>query len=126
MSRGIRGATTVTRNEENEILAETKKLLQKMIIKNNIQPGDLSHIFISVTNDLNATFPAKALRQIGEEWKFVPIMCMKEIDVPGSLEKCIRVMMVANITTDQKKVQHVFLNDAVRLRPDLVEEGDSL
>src|SRR5690625_3485342 len=92
-----------------------------MIGLNQIHPDMISHVFFSVTDDLNAVFPAKVSRQI-EGWKHVPVMCMREIDVPGSLEKCIRVMLVANTPLQQQEVEHVYLNDAVKLRPDLVDD----
>jgi len=124
MTRGVRGATTVTNNDAEEIITNTKHLLEEMIDKNNIHPEDVSHVFISVTNDINATFPAQALRQL-PGWKFVPVMCMREIDVPGSLPKCIRVMMVINTDKNQKEIDHVFHHEAIKLRPDLIsEEGD--
>src|SRR5690625_4099046 len=92
-----------------------------MIQKNRIEPEQISHVFFSLTEDLNAVFPAKVSRQI-EGWKHVPVMCMREIDVPGSLEKCIRVMLVANTRLQQGEVEHIYLNDAVKLRPDLVDD----
>src|SRR5690625_3586757 len=98
MTRGVRGATTVTENNAEQILKNTKLLIKEMVRKNNITPESVSHVFISVTKDLNATFPAKSLRELAG-WKYVPVMCMTEIDVPGSLAKCIRVMMV--IATDK-------------------------
>lgn len=118
--RGFRGATTVTENNEAEILEETEKLVKLMVEKNNIEPDQISHVFFSVTDDLNATFPAKVSRRI-PGWKYVPVMCMREIDVPNSLPKCIRVMLVAKTNLKQEEVEHIFLNDAVKLRPDLVE-----
>lgn len=121
MIRGFRGATTVRENNETEILTETEKLLRKMIDTNNIEPESISHVFFSVTEDINAVFPAKVSRQI-EGWKHVPVMCMKEIDVPNSLENCIRVMLVANTKLSQQEVEHIYLNEAIKLRPDLVDE----
>jgi len=118
MIRGFRGATTVLNNDELEILSETKKLVLQMIESNQIEPDSISHVLFSMTNDLNACFPAKVSRQI-DGWKYVPVMCMKEIDVPNSLPKCIRVMLVANTELEQEEVQHIFLNNAVQLRPDL-------
>lgn len=118
--RGFRGATTVTENNEAEILEETEKLVKLMVEKNNIEPDQISHVFFSVTDDLNATFPAKVSRRI-PGWKYVPVMCMREIDVPNSLPKCIRIMLVAKTNLKQEEVEHIFLNDAVKLRPDLVE-----
>ncbi|GGB33460.1 chorismate mutase [Virgibacillus dakarensis] len=118
MIRGVRGATTVQENDELEILENTKELIEEMINRNNIDAESISHVFISVTNDLNAAFPAKSLRQI-PGFVYVPVMCMKEIDVPGSLARCIRVMMVTNTTIHQQNVQHVFHHEAKQLRPDL-------
>lgn len=124
MIRGFRGATTVTGNVESEIMNETKKLVLKMVETNRINPEDISHVLFSVTNDLNASFPAKVAREMNG-WTHVPVMCMKEIDVPNSLPLCIRVMMVAKTDLQQNEVQHIFLNEAIKLRPDLVKkEGD--
>lgn len=120
MTRGIRGATTALANDEKEILDVTKSLLEEMIEENRVQAHDVSHVFISVTKDLTATFPAKVLRTI-EGWKYVPVMCMAEIDVPNSLERCIRIMMVTNTTTPQEEIHHIYHNEAVKLRPDLIK-----
>lgn len=122
--RGFRGATTVLKNEEEEILHNTRLLVKEIVQLNNIAVNDISHIFFSVTDDLNATFPAKSVRKM-EGWEHVPVMCMKEIAVPNSLPKCIRVMLVAKTSLNQAEVQHIFHNEAIKLRPDLVsEEGD--
>lgn len=122
--RGIRGATTVTENSEQEILRETKKLVLKMVEENHVNPTDISHVLFSLTDDLNACFPAKVAREM-PGWTYVPVMCMREVDVPNSLPKCIRIMMTVNTTKPQDEIHHVFLNDAVVLRPDLVQkEGD--
>lgn len=123
MTRGIRGATTVVNNEANEILEKTKALLEEMIEKNNIIPASVSHVFVSVTSDIDAVFPAKSIREF-PGWKYVPVMCMREIDVPNSLEKCIRIMMVVNTAKSQQDIQHIFQKEAIRLRPDLVEEEE--
>lgn len=123
MTRGIRGATTVKQNKEKEILERTRVLIEEMIEKNNVEPSSVSHVFISVTKDLNATFPARAMRQI-DGWNLVPVMCMNEIDVPGSLEKCIRIMMVVRTDKEQHQIHHVFHHEAKKLRPDLVERGE--
>jgi len=121
MTRGVRGATTVFQNDENEMVENTKQLIEEMVEKNNIQPENISHVFISVTRDLNATFPSKALRKF-PGWVYVPVMCMQEIEVIDSLSKCIRVMMVVNTETEQEKIHHVYHNEAIKLRPDLLKE----
>lgn len=123
MIRGFRGATTVANNDETEMLKVTKQLIEKMVEKNTIKPTDISHVFFSLTTDLNATFPAKVSREI-DGWKHVPVMCMQEVDVPNSLQKCIRVMLVAKTNLEQHEVEHIFLNEAIKLRPDLVQKGD--
>ncbi|MHA6251102.1 chorismate mutase [Oceanobacillus sp. CAU 1775] len=121
MSRGIRGATTVNTNTAEDMIQQTKLTLEEMIEKNNVKPIDVSHVFISVTDDLNATFPAKALREFSG-WTYVPVMCMAEINVENSLKSCIRIMMVVNTAVNQEEIHHVFRNDAIKLRPDLVEK----
>lgn len=124
MTRGIRGATTVKENDKQEILDHTLSLLKEMIEKNDVKAEDVSHVFISATNDLNAVFPAQSLRQI-PGWTYVPVMCMREIDVPGSLPKCIRIMMVVNTDKAQTEIQHIYHHDAVKLRPDLVAKKEA-
>ncbi|MGM7635384.1 chorismate mutase [Bacillus sp. Hm123] len=122
MIRGIRGATTVTANDETEMIDATEKLLQEMIDENEIQADDVCSVFISVTEDLAAVFPAKALRRL-DGWSYVPVMCMKEIPVPGSLAKCIRVMMHVNTKLTQSEVKHIYLEQAISLRPDLQKQN---
>lgn len=118
MIRGIRGATTVTKNDSAEIISATEKLLTEMIDKNHIEAHAVANVFISVTDELSADFPAKALRAL-DGWTYVPVMCMREIPVPHALERCIRIMVNLNTNKDQNEIQHVYLNDAVQLRPDL-------
>ncbi|WP_108671128.1 chorismate mutase [Peribacillus acanthi] len=118
MIRGIRGATTVSGNVEKEILENTEELLLHIIQENQVGPESVASVFISVTDDLSAGFPAKALRNF-KEWSFVPVMCMREIPVPGSLEKCIRIMMHVNTTKPQNEIKHIYLKEAIQLRPDL-------
>ncbi len=116
--RGIRGATTVIEDNEQQILKATDELLKEMIKKNSIQPEQVAQVIITVTEDLISTFPAKALRNI-EGWMYVPVMCMQEIPVKGSLKMCIRVMMTVSTDIEQDKVNHVYLEGATVLRPDL-------
>lgn len=118
--RGIRGAITVNKNDADEILKETTRLFKEIFSQNDVEPESVSHVLVSATKDLDSAFPAKALRSL-PGCKHVPVMCMQELDVPGALEKCIRVMMVAETAAKQQDVQHVFLNEAIKLRPDLVQ-----
>jgi chorismate mutase len=122
MIRGIRGATTVSADQPEEILRETKRLILEMNEKNKIDPENVASVIISTTNDLSSAFPAKAVRTI-ENWTYVPIMGTREMDVPGGLPLCIRVMMHVNTEVSQKEIEHVYLNEATKLRPDLVKDS---
>ncbi|MGN7296156.1 chorismate mutase [Ferdinandcohnia sp. SAFN-114] len=118
MIRGIRGATTIKENNRQEILTATEQLLRDMIIENHIEAADVAQIVFSVTDDIDAAFPAAAARQI-DGWTFVPVMSMREIPVPGSLPLCIRILMTVNTTAKQEEINHVYQNGAIVLRPDL-------
>lgn len=118
MVRGIRGATTVEENNADEILTATLRLFKEMEAANTYRPDDISHVLITVTEDLNLAFPAGALRKL-EGYDLVPVMCAREIPVPGSLEKCIRVMMTVNTEKRPEEIKHIYLEKAVTLRPDL-------
>ena len=115
--RGVRGATTVEENQREEILKATRELLALMIRVNNIKPEDVASAIFTTTADLNAEFPALAARQLG--WIDVPLICTHEIDVPGSLRKCVRVLVNWNTDHQQSDIQHIYIKDASRLRPDL-------
>ncbi|MCX6041098.1 MAG: chorismate mutase [Caldilinea sp.] len=114
--RGVRGATTVSSDDREEILRATRELLALMIHLNGIQKEDVASAIFTTTLDLNAAFPATAARQLG--WLDVPLMCSHEIDVPGSLERCIRALVHWNTRHPQDRVQHVYLREAQSLRPD--------
>lgn len=120
VNRGIRGATTVTKNEEAEILRETVILLREIVERNDVIAENISNVWITMTNDLDATFPARAIREI-EGWEMVPLMCSSEIPVKGSLPMCIRLMVQINTEKAQREIRHVYLNEAQKLRPDLSE-----
>ena len=115
--RGVRGATTVENNTRDEILTATRQLFALMIRLNGIEPEMAASAMFSVTTDLNAEFPALAARQLG--WLEVPLLCTYEIDVVGSLKKCIRILINWNTEKSQHDIKHVYIKDAVRLRPDL-------
>ncbi|TVY04574.1 chorismate mutase [Cohnella terricola] len=116
--RGIRGAITVEQNEEQLILDATIELLNGIVEVNQFEPEDIASVFVTVTQDLDATFPARAIRQMAG-WELVPLMCSLEVPVKGSLEKCIRLMVLVNTNVPQKDIRHVYLNRAQALRPDL-------
>lgn len=101
------------------MLQATEDLLHEMIQTNSVKPEKVAQVIMTVTNDLTATFPAKALRTL-EGWTYVPVMCMQEIPVPNGLKKCIRVLMTVETEEQQENINHVYLNEAVKLRPDLL------
>jgi chorismate mutase len=113
--RGIRGATTVEHNDREEILAATTELLELLISRNDLHPEDVASVIFTVTDDLDAEFPALAARFLG--WTEVALMCTREIPVPGSLEKCIRILLHVNTTRSAAEIQHVYIHKAVNLRP---------
>ena len=114
--RGIRGATTVDNDTVDNILRESKELLQMMIDANGVKPEDVA-CAIFTTSDLDAAFPATAARQLG--WTDVPLMCSKEIDVPGSVKGCIRILILYNTERSAEDIVHVYIKGASDLRSDL-------
>lgn len=117
--RGIRGATTVQQNDREEILAATRQLLALMIRRNQIDPADVASAIFTTTVDLDAEFPALAARQLG--WIDVPLLCGHEVNVPGSLARCIRILIHFNTDRPAADVEHVYIRDAQQLRPDRTE-----
>jgi chorismate mutase len=117
--RGIRGATTVAADEPELILQATRELLEEILVENEgMRPEDVASALFTVTDDLAATFPAQGARQMG--WGLVPMLCAREIPVPNSLPRVIRVLVHWNTDLAQDQITHVYLRDAVKLRPDLV------
>lgn len=117
--RGIRGATAVESDQSDLILSATRELLLSICEANPaLKTDDIASIFFTVTDDLSAVHPALAARQLG--WGAVPLMCAREIPVPNSLPLCIRVLIHWNTELNQDAVHHVYLGQATRLRPDLV------
>lgn len=117
--RGVRGATTVRSNNREEILQATRELFALMVRRNGMEKQDVASAFFTTTIDLDAEFPALAARQLG--WCEVPLLCGHEIHVPGSLEKCIRILMHWNTEKSQDEIQHIYVRGAERLRPDLCD-----
>lgn len=115
--RGVRGAITVEENSREAILQRTRQLLALMIRRNGIAADDVASAIFSVTPDLTAEFPALAARQLG--WFDVPLLCTNEIAVPDSLPRCVRILVNWNTPRPQKEIVHIYLREAVALRPDL-------
>ena len=116
--RGLRGATTVERDEAQAVLDATEALAIEMAVANGVSPEDIVSVLISTTRDIKSTFPAKAVRTM-DGWMYVPVMCTHEMDVPGSMPLCIRILMQVNSEIPQKDIEHIYQNEAVKLRPDL-------
>jgi len=117
--RGIRGATTVTADEPDLILQATRELLEEILAENGgMRTEDIASALFTVTDDLISTFPAQGARQMG--WGLVPMLCAREIPVTNSLPRVIRVLVHWNTELPQNEIIHVYLRDAVKLRPDLV------
>jgi chorismate mutase len=119
--RGIRGATVVECDEPTAIWVATRELLMAILAANpSLNTVDLASVWFTATPDLKSAYPAAAARQMG--WTDVPLMCVQEMDVPGSLARCIRVLLHWNTEQPQESVRHVFLGEAATLRPDLVRK----
>lgn len=121
LMRGIRGATTVKEDNAEEILQATQELLQLMQKENGFTINDIASALFTVTSDIKSVFPAVAARSIG--WDRVPLMCFQEIEVPGSLPLCVRVMIHINTDKSQQEIRHIYLNAARSLRQDLIENN---
>lgn len=120
MVRAFRGAITVSANDKDEILAKTAELYKEIVAKNSLNSEDFVCIFFSLTPDLDAVFPARAVRESGVT--NVPLMCMAEIPVEGALEKCVRILILSNSEKNLDEITHIYMGDAVKLRPDLVNK----
>jgi chorismate mutase len=116
--RGIRGATSATANTRDAILQATRELLGEMLRLNGIAAFDeIVSVLFTTTPDLTATFPAEAARELG--MNLVPLLCASEIDVPGTLGRCVRVLLHVNTDTPPGDIVHVYLREAKSLRPDM-------
>jgi chorismate mutase len=116
--RGIRGATTVDSNTREAVLDATRELLAEIIRANDIRTEDVASAYFTTTTDINAEFPAVVARN-DFGWTNIALMCGHEIDVPGSLRMCLRILLHVNSEVPQEKVCHVYLRGASSLRPDL-------
>lgn len=121
MIRGIRGATTIVANDAQLVDEATTELLRQLIIKNDVDVEDVASVIVTTTTDITSAFPAKAVRTYNG-WDMVPVMCMHEMNVEGALPLCIRLLVHVETTKSQREIAHVYLNEAVKLRPDLVNK----
>lgn len=114
--RGVRGATTTSANQREEILSAARELLEQIVEANDMEPADIASILFTMTPDLDAEYPALAARQMG--WTNVPLLCAQEIARPDGLSQTIRVLIHWNTTLSQTEIHHVYINGAEVLRPD--------
>jgi chorismate mutase len=118
--RGIRGATTVPENSRAAIMDATEELLNEMVAANAIDSTDVGAVYFTLTADLNAEFPAVAARErLG--WRLVPLINSREIERPGSMPRCVRVMLFLNTSKSQDEIRHIYLREAVVLRADITD-----
>ncbi len=116
--RGIRGAITVEANEREAIIEGTRVLLEAMVEANAVAVDDIASCHFTTSTDLNAEFPAEATRRL-EGWKYVPLLCGHEMNVPGSMRKCVRILLHVNTDVAPQDIRHIYLREAQRLRADL-------
>lgn len=114
---GIRGAITVDKNTKDSIVAASKELLNKMVKANGVAVEDMAGIWFTTTSDLNAEFPAVAARELG--WTKTALICGHEMNVPGSLSSCLRVLMLVNTEKKNEEIVHVYLKGAEVLRAEM-------
>ena len=114
----VRGAVTAASNTANDILEATRRLIVALVQRNRLTPDRIVSAIFTVTSDLDAEFPAHAARKLG--WEEVPLLCAREIDVPGSLPRVIRLLAHC-YTEDETEPRHVYLREAAELRRDLAD-----
>ena len=118
--RGIRGATTATENTAKAITEAVIELLDDIETHNQLDPKEIICVFFTTTSDLDAIFPAAAARQRAN-WDSVPLLDLQQMQVEGSLQRCIRVLIQVNTLCTQSAMIHRYLRGAKTLRPDLSE-----
>lgn len=120
--RGVRGATTAETNSREAILSATRELLALLVERNGIALEDIASAFFTLSEDLDAEYPALAARQMG--WDEVALLCAREIPVPGGLRQCVRVLLHVNTERGPGEIRHVYLREAVVLRPSRADRTD--
>lgn len=116
--RGIRGAITVEKNDSTEICNAVQEMLKEIMSKNELATSDIGAAIFSATNDINAIFPAAAARKM-EGWDLVPLFDAQQLEIEGSITKCVRVLLLVDTDKPQKEIKHIYLRRAKMLRPDI-------
>lgn len=118
--RGLRAATTIESDQPQQVLIATRELLDEVRLANpELETTDIASVLFTVTEDIASAYPARAARELG--WDMVPMLCAREIPVPGGLPLCIRVLIHWNTDLEQSAIHHVYLHGAADLRPDLAK-----
>ncbi|MDK1117150.1 MAG: chorismate mutase [Anaerolineae bacterium] len=121
-TRGIRGAITIEIDQEETVLSSTSELLETVQALNpSLKVKDIISILFTITDDIISAYPALAARQMG--WDSTPMLCVREMNVKDGLPLCIRVLIHWNTDLDQSAIQHVYLREAIKLRPDLASSA---
>jgi chorismate mutase len=120
----VRGAITINNNAKEEIYTSTQRLIKEIMKRNNLSIDDFVSIIFSCTNDITKAYPGPAARELG--FKYTPIMCLSEMEVEHSLNKCIRILAFIDGCLDKRNVKHVYLGEANVLRQDLVDEDTTI
>jgi chorismate mutase len=121
--RGVRGATTASANTRAAILSATRELLARLVERNALAVEDIASAFFTVSDDLDAEYPALAARQMG--WHEVALLCAREIPVPGGLARCVRVLLHVNTERTPSEIRHVYLREAAALRPSRADTNET-
>lgn len=120
--RGVRGATVAEANTREAILTAARELLEALIFANGIDPADVASVTFTATPDLDAAYPALVARELG--WRDTALMCLQEMNVPGSLARCLRVLIHWNTEKRPEDIRHIYLHAAAQLRPDRAAAED--
>ena len=118
LTRGVRGATTVEANSVEAIREATRELLAAMLKANEVHVEDVVSAFFTMTPDLNAEFPAAAARE-DLDWTDVAMLCGHEMNKPGALPMCLRILLHVNTDKPASQISHIYLRGARVLRPDI-------
>lgn len=118
--RGIRGAITVDRNDAEVIREAARSVVQEMISRNSVSPEDIGAAIFSSTEDITAAFPASGARRI-PGFEMVPLFDARQMDVDNAMKMCIRALLLVDTDLKQNEIQHVFMGECVKLRPDIAK-----
>jgi len=117
--RAVRGATTVEHDRREDVIARTQELVEAIVERNRLAPEDMVSILFTATDDIHSAFPAEAAREAG--FTHVPLMCARELEIDGGIERCIRIMLHVYTPLGAEELRHPYLHGARQLRTDLPE-----